>query len=165
MKTFSTGDIVLLDFPYTNQQGSKFRPALVLAPGDLDGDYLVAYITSNFDLSLTLDHCVAFENDDLAEGRMAQASAVRVDRVITISEKRIGKGPVARIAPQKLSGILKKWNLHSTRTYSRTFHNNNLPGDHPARPDFTPGQTIPYAARVFTEDEVEAAVSATLCRA
>ena len=162
MKHYHTGDIVLLDFPHTNQQASKYRPALILAAGDLDGDYLVAYVTSNFDLSLSLSHCIPFDSTDLSEGTMAQASAVRVDKIITISEKCIGKGPVARIASTKLSEILKKWNSHSTRTYSRTFHAANRPGNDPDRAPHQPGQTSPYAARVFTEDEVAAAVSATL---
>lgn len=52
--------------------------------------------------------------------------------------------------------------LRLTREYSKLAHANNRPGDDPARPIFSPGQTIPYAGRVFTEDEVEAAVSTTL---
>ncbi len=52
--------------------------------------------------------------------------------------------------------------LRLTREYSRLAHSANLPGDDPIRAEFTPGQTIPYAARVFTPDEVEAAVSSTL---
>ena len=52
--------------------------------------------------------------------------------------------------------------LRLTREYSKLTHASNRPGDDPARPLFSPGQTIPYAGRVFTEDEVEAAVSTTL---
>jgi CDP-4-dehydro-6-deoxyglucose reductase, E1 len=57
---------------------------------------------------------------------------------------------------------LKTEILRLTREYSRLTHSANRPGDDPARPTFVPGQTIPYAGRVFTEDEVEACVSATL---
>jgi CDP-6-deoxy-D-xylo-4-hexulose-3-dehydrase len=57
---------------------------------------------------------------------------------------------------------LKSEILRLTREYSRLTHTANRPGDDPDRAPFTPGQTIPYAGRVFTEDEVEAAVSATL---
>ena len=57
---------------------------------------------------------------------------------------------------------LKSEILRLTREYSRVAHTANRPGDDPHRPEFVPGQTIPYAGRVFTEDEVEAAVSATL---
>ena len=60
---------------------------------------------------------------------------------------------------------LKSEILRLTREYSRQMHRANRPGYEPgeAPVGFVPGQTtIPYAGRVFTEDEVEAAVSATL---
>jgi CDP-4-dehydro-6-deoxyglucose reductase, E1 len=53
--------------------------------------------------------------------------------------------------------------LRLTREFSAAAHTANRPGEDQKRPAFIPGQTIvPYASRVFTEDEVEAAVSATL---
>lgn len=52
--------------------------------------------------------------------------------------------------------------LRLTREYSRLTHASNRPGNDPARPEFKAGETIPYAGRVFDEDEVEAAVSSTL---
>lgn len=54
--------------------------------------------------------------------------------------------------------------LRLTRAYSAQAHRPNRPADDAgASPTFTPGETtIPYAGRVFTEEEVEAAVGATL---
>jgi len=66
--------------------------------------------------------------------------------------------------------------LRLTREYSRLAHTANRPGDDPLRlaaekaksekqkaePVSTFSSPVPYAGRVFTEDEVEAAVSATL---
>jgi CDP-6-deoxy-D-xylo-4-hexulose-3-dehydrase len=53
--------------------------------------------------------------------------------------------------------------LRLTREYSRLTHRQNRPASDAAAPEFIPGvTTIPYAGRVFTEDEVEAAVSSTL---
>lgn len=57
---------------------------------------------------------------------------------------------------------LKQEILRLTREYSALMHADNRPGADAARPAFVPGETIPYAGRVFTEDEVEAAVSSTL---
>lgn len=57
---------------------------------------------------------------------------------------------------------LKAEILRLARAYSVAVHRSNRPGDDPARGPWAPGQTIPYAGRVFTEDEVEAAVGATL---
>jgi len=60
------------------------------------------------------------------------------------------------------SAELKSEILRLTRQYSALMHRANRPGSESAAV-FEPGKTtIPYAGRVFTEDEVEAAVGATL---
>ncbi len=57
---------------------------------------------------------------------------------------------------------LKSEILRLTREYSALVHRPNRPGGENAVA-FDPGKTVvPYAGRVFTEDEVEAAVNATL---
>src|SRR5438046_7189957 len=53
--------------------------------------------------------------------------------------------------------------LELMRKFTRQTHRANRPGYDQDRPVFVPGNTVvPYAGRVFTEDEVAAAVSATL---
>jgi CDP-6-deoxy-D-xylo-4-hexulose-3-dehydrase len=52
--------------------------------------------------------------------------------------------------------------LRLTREYSRQVHATFRPAADPDRQPWHPGTTIPYAGRVFTEDEVEAAVATTL---
>jgi len=63
-----------------------------------------------------------------------------------------------RSSPQELKAEI----LRLTRAYSALTHRANRPGEDASPGDWQPGHTIPYAGRVFTEDEVEAAVSATL---
>jgi CDP-6-deoxy-D-xylo-4-hexulose-3-dehydrase len=57
---------------------------------------------------------------------------------------------------------LKAEILRLTREYSALVHAGQRPGDDAAHAPWSPGQTIPYAGRVFNEDEVEAAVGSTL---
>ena len=57
---------------------------------------------------------------------------------------------------------LKAEILRLTREYSRHVHGNFRPATDPERSTWEEGEVIPYAGRVFTEDEVEAAVSSTL---
>jgi len=58
---------------------------------------------------------------------------------------------------------LKEEILRLTREYSIRAHAAQRPGADTNRAPFIPGETIvPYAGRVFTEDEVEAAVGSTL---
>ena len=52
--------------------------------------------------------------------------------------------------------------LRLTREYSRQVHAQLRPAADPDRTPWEEGTNIPYAGRVFTEDEVEAAVSSTL---
>jgi CDP-6-deoxy-D-xylo-4-hexulose-3-dehydrase len=53
--------------------------------------------------------------------------------------------------------------LRLTREYSAAVHQQNRPAADAQPPQFVPGETpIPYAGRVFTEDEVEAAVGSVL---
>ena len=63
-----------------------------------------------------------------------------------------------RSSPQELKAEI----LRLTRAYSALTHRANRPGGDALSGAWQPGQTIPYAGRVFTEDEVEAAVGATL---
>ncbi len=58
---------------------------------------------------------------------------------------------------------LKAEILRLTREYSTAMHGANRRGDDPAHAPFEPGvTTVPYAGRVFDEDEVESAVSSVL---
>ena len=57
---------------------------------------------------------------------------------------------------------LKQQILELTREYSSQVHASFRPAADPQRTPWQQGSVIPYAGRVFTEDEVEAAVSATL---
>ena len=57
---------------------------------------------------------------------------------------------------------LKQEILRLTREYSRQVHGSFRPASDPLRSSWQIGTTIPYAGRVFAEDEVAAAVSSTL---
>ena len=57
---------------------------------------------------------------------------------------------------------LKAQILRLTREYSALMHKGQRPGNDVEHAAWAPGQTIPYAGRVFDQDEVEAAVGATL---
>lgn len=57
---------------------------------------------------------------------------------------------------------LKAEILHLTREYSRQVHANFRPASDSLRRGWQEGENIPYAGRVFTEEEVEAAVATTL---
>lgn len=58
--------------------------------------------------------------------------------------------------------LLREQILRLTREYSRQVHSDFRPASDPDRKPWQEDTSIPYAGRVFTEDEVEAAVASTL---
>ncbi|MGY8714628.1 MAG: lipopolysaccharide biosynthesis protein RfbH, partial [Verrucomicrobiia bacterium] len=59
---------------------------------------------------------------------------------------------------------LKEKILLLTKEYSQKVHKSNLPGENPQHPQLNSSENckVPYAGRVFTSEEVVAAVSSTL---
>ena len=154
---------MLIDFPFTNLKGSKLRPGLILGQGDRVDDYIVAFVSSEVDAYFDARFAVQFDTPDLAVGTIHQCSIVRVDKTACVVRSRFAREGVARLGDKKLREVLQCWTRLSTRNFSQYFHTANRPGSDPMRAPFVPGQTtVPYAGRVFNEDEVEAAVSATL---
>jgi mRNA interferase MazF len=82
---FVRGDIVVLQYPFSDLSGSKRRPALVLA--DLPGDDIVlCQITSRarFDaFSVVIGH------DDFASGSLPKDSLARMSKLFTADKSLI----------------------------------------------------------------------------
>jgi len=137
----------------------KERPCLVISNADEWGDFEVLKISSKaFDAS----GIIKIKPDSFQKGSLPMESWIIVNDVAKTNAASVtrycGQLHMAFVAP-----ILKQRISEATRTYSRTFHTANRPGDDPQRTAFIPGETtVPYAGRVFTEDEVQAAVSSTL---
>jgi CDP-6-deoxy-D-xylo-4-hexulose-3-dehydrase len=70
--------------------------------------------------------------------------------------------PLSVTTPVTTPAELRQQILALTREYSRQVHAGFRPAADSERAPWQEGTTIPYAGRVFTEDEVEAAVSSTL---
>ncbi len=77
------GDIVLLPFPYTNQTGTKNRPALVLVVTEID--ITVSFITTKikwqeeFDISL----------NPTIENGLKKASLIRLNKIATVDKELV----------------------------------------------------------------------------
>jgi len=86
----SPGDIVLIEFPYTNQAGSKVRPGLVLSVSSQhqQDDVNVAYITSELDWYIYDLSAVSITVEDMVQGSLKRDSVVRVDKVLTIQSSK-----------------------------------------------------------------------------
>lgn len=148
------GDIVLLDFPYSNRVGSKVRPGLVIGINrryNFD-DLNVAYITTEIDSYSYDSSAVQISAADLSEGSLKQDSVVRVDKVITVQRKICRK--VASLNSKKLDEVLRKATAINVENFAA--HKFNAAA-------FVPGSSvIPPSGKVLGASELKNMVEASL---
>lgn len=92
-KEFNFGDIVIVDFPYTNQVQSKLRPSLVLLDTQ-DSDLLIARITSK-----TTQSEYDIELIEWEKAGLSLPSFVRIHKIISI-EKDLAKLKLGTVQPK-----------------------------------------------------------------
>ena len=151
------GQFVVILWPFIDQTGSKRRPALVLDEPDAQGDLTLLKVTSR----RHHEDCVEVSPTDLAEGQLKQLSYVRITRSMVVHQSQLNPVGV-QLTPHKLAEVHRLLVLNNTRQFSRLKHGSFRPAADPQRTPWQEGTTIPYAGRVFAEDEVEAAVASTL---
>jgi mRNA interferase MazF len=79
---FVAGDVVVLNFPFSDLRGTKRRPALVLAA--LEGeDIILCQITSQARMDR---YSVALDDSDFTSGGLRQLSRIRPNRLFTAEE-------------------------------------------------------------------------------
>ena len=76
------GEIILLDFPFTNLKGSKFRPAIIVGISDIYNDLLVAFVTSEVENYIWSEYAVTINQSNLQEGIIKHESVIRCDKLI-----------------------------------------------------------------------------------
>lgn len=90
MEALSKGDVVLMDFPFSDLTASKKRPALVIT--NLKGeDFILCQITSKTRVD---DYAIVLSDDDFSEGTLHLTSLVRPNRIFTahvsLIDRKIG---------------------------------------------------------------------------
>jgi len=154
----NTGNLVYVLWPHGDTDEGKNRPALILDGPDWQGDVTLLKVTGKTHYQNT----VRLDGADLVKGELFKPSYIRLDRFLTVHVSKLqDRGKT--ISTHKMSEVHKKLALNNSVAFSSLAHAANRPGDDPQRTAFIPGETtVPYAGRVFTEDEVQAAVSSTL---
>ena len=148
------GEIVLLDFPFTNFTGSKLRPAIIVGTSDDYNDLIVAYITSEVENYIWSDFAVVLNQSDLQTGTIKHESVIRCDKLHTINPQRIARHKVAILKKTKISAVLRKIAGISVKGFYSEIHKAS---------DFIPGKSrVNYAGRVFDEKEIMNAIDASL---
>lgn len=100
---FAPGDVVTLDFPFSDGADSKNRPALVVAGPSEFGDYTVAMISRG-----QQGDGVAIAVADFASGALQADSFVRVKHLFTLESSNFvsRRGTLRPTAVQRVLKVL-----------------------------------------------------------
>jgi mRNA interferase MazF len=79
MGRFVKGDVVVLNYPFSDFSGTKRRPALVIADLD-DDDVILCQITSQ---AKTDKYAVKLQDEDFTDGKLNTASVIRPNKIFT----------------------------------------------------------------------------------
>ena len=105
---FKQGDILIVPFPFSNLNGTKQRPVLVLSKTEYNNyceDVVTCGITSNKKYS---KHSVIIDNKDLIEGVIPNSSRIKVDKLFTLEQTIIIK-KIARINKETFEKVKKEF--------------------------------------------------------
>lgn len=89
MERFVKGDLVVVEFPFSDLSATKRRPALAYSG---NSDYILCQITSK---TVKDDYAIVLDEQEIVEGKLIKSSNIRPNRIFTaedsIIQYRIGK--------------------------------------------------------------------------
>lgn len=99
-------DIVLLPFPFSNQEGTKVRPAVVLSNNSFNRgeDVIVSAVTSNVSLK---GFSVLIDAKDLELKNIRDGCCVKVESILKI-DKRLVMKQIDRLKPECFARVRRK---------------------------------------------------------
>lgn len=103
MGKFAVGEVVLVNFLFSNLKGQKVRPALVLANVEF-GNLILCQITSR---PYTSKISVKLAQHDFTTGGLPVVSYLRPDKIFT-ADPSIVKSTAGKLSPVIFEKILKK---------------------------------------------------------
>lgn len=101
MERFVKGEIVIIDFPYSNLKNAKRRPVLILKVPD-GNDVIVVQITgSSYKKSVE----IPIRKENFQRGNLKVESFIRIDKIASI-EKSLIKYKAGSLKNEKFEEIL-----------------------------------------------------------
>ncbi len=102
MERFVRGDIVVINFPFSNLSQTKRRPALILKE-IARGDLILCQITGR---SFEPKEEIIIKDEDFKEGNLYKKSFVRFAKLFTTDEKLISY-KICKIKDEKINEIIR----------------------------------------------------------
>lgn len=145
------GRIFKIPFPFTDLTGAKARPALAISEPDEYGDLEFLFITTKN--ARSFGEYIELTADAFAGEPLPFDSKVHIDKKYLLSKDIIIKEKTA-VSDVFLEIIMRRLVLCDTRKHYEI--------KHASRKQFSPGDRISYAGRVFDEKEVTTLVDSSL---
>lgn len=101
MGQLEVGQVVVVNFPFSDLKGQKLRPALVLALAEFD-NLILCQITSK---PYSSRNAIMISKSDFSEGALPIESFARPDKLFTAEESLI-KRPVGKLTESKILEII-----------------------------------------------------------
>ena len=95
------GDIVLINFPFTDLSGTKLRPAVILAETNLD--FTICFVTSQIQW---LEPSDVMLQPGLSNG-IKKSSLIRTSKIATL-DKSLAKGLLGTLSPVETTELNNK---------------------------------------------------------
>jgi mRNA interferase MazF len=103
MKNYLSGDILVIEFPFSNLSELKRRPVLVLK-NPKGEDIIVVQITgSSYEKNLE----ILLKTNDFKQGSLNRNSYIRIDKIASI-EKSLIKYKIGSLNQKKFDEVLEK---------------------------------------------------------
>jgi mRNA interferase MazF len=103
MEGFVKGDVIILEFPFSNLMQVKRRPSLVIKVPKGD-DLIVCQITGK---SYEKSAEISIKKEDFYDGSLKVESYLRLDKIFSI-EKSLIKYKIGSLKKEKFNEILEK---------------------------------------------------------
>ena len=103
------GDLVLIKYPFSNLQGTKVRPALVISSDKFNKhnrDALFILITSNISNRQAVDYLIDRNHPDFHQTFLKKTSLVKVDKIVCLMQS-LAKRKLGTIS-QSIQGDIDK---------------------------------------------------------
>ncbi|MBI3616827.1 MAG: type II toxin-antitoxin system PemK/MazF family toxin [Candidatus Omnitrophica bacterium] len=106
------GDLILIKYPFSNLQGTKVRPALVISSDRLNKhnrDALFILITSNTSNQQAVDYLIDQQHPDFQKTGLKRPSLIKVDKIVCLMKSLAKRklGTISRPIQSDIDNILK----------------------------------------------------------
>ncbi len=98
------GDIVLVKFPFSDIFSKKLRPALIMAEESKFKDFILAFITTQFDQKEKYDIILTADSRDFQKTGLKRESLLKLNKLTTLNKKMI-VGKIGSLSNELMSQV------------------------------------------------------------